>query len=146
MLRCLLARWREGEPPDRATLGRRGERAAARRLCRAGYRVLGRNIRIAGGEADIVCLAPDRSTIVIVEVKTRLRRGRGGLSDIVPAEAAVNADKRRRLAAIARGLARANGWSDRPVRIDVVAIDWPWTDGEGLGKPNLKHIVGVIGP
>lgn len=145
MLRRLLARWRDDEPPDRAALGRRGERAAARRLRRAGYRVLGRNVRIAGGEADIVCLAPDRSTIVVVEVKTRLRRGRGGLSDTVPAEAAVNADKRRRLGAIARGLARANGWSDRPARIDVVAIDWPWTDGEGLGRPRLRHYEGVTG-
>ncbi len=143
MLRRLLARWRDVKPPGRAALGRLGERAAARRLRRAGYRVLGRNVRVAGGEADIVCLAPDRTTVVIVEVKTRLRRGRGGLSDTVPAEAAVNADKRRRLGAIARGLARANGGSDRPVRVDVVAIDWPWNEGEGLGAPRMKHYVGV---
>ena len=49
------------------TVGRKGERLAARRLRRAGYRILERNLRIGRDEADIVALDPDRTTIVIVD-------------------------------------------------------------------------------
>ena len=48
------------------SLGRRGERAAARLLRSQGYRVLARNARVPMGEADLVCLAPDGKTVVVV--------------------------------------------------------------------------------
>jgi putative endonuclease len=126
---------------DTLALGRRGERLAARMLRRQGYQILGRNVRLSIGEADIVCVAPDRETVVVVEVKTR-RRGesispRG--NQMAP-EASVHARKRRKLAAVARMLARANGWNDRPVRIDVVAIEWP-----EQGRPTVRHHVGTEG-
>jgi putative endonuclease len=126
----------------RENLGRRGERLAARMLRRRGYTILGRNVRVRVGEADIVCLAPDRSTVVVVEVKTRMRgdtvSARGNL---MAPEASVHARKRRKLAAVARSLILANRWNDRPVRIDVVAIEWP-DDG---GKPVVRHHLGAVG-
>lgn len=117
-------------------LGGAGERAAAGLLKRAGYRVLGRNVRLRVGEADLVCLAPDGRTIVVVEVKTR-RPGAGASG--IPPEASVHHRKRRKLLAVTRSLVRAKGWRDRPVRIDVVAVDWP-----AEGEPVLRHYVGAV--
>jgi putative endonuclease len=134
MLTRLLARWRRA--PEGKSLGRAGERAAAKLLRRKGYRVLGRNVRVRIGEADLVCEAPDRRTIVLVEVKTRLRgTGRSVLGEVVAPEMSVHEKKRRKLRAILAMLARANGWGGRPQRIDVVAVEWP----SAGGKPALRH-------
>ena len=128
-------------PDTDKALGRAGERASARFLRREGYRILDRNVRVAVGEADLVCLAPDRNTIVIVEVKTRRRgTGRSILGETVPPEASVHQTKRRKLAAVARALARANGWAQRPIRIDVIGVEWP-DDG---AKPTLRHHIDAV--
>lgn len=133
-----LARPRSARDP----LGPAGERAAARMLKRSGYRVLARNVRVRGGEADLVCLAPNRQTIVLVEVKTR-RRGASGsaISNRMPPEASVHARKRANLARIARTLVRLNGWQGRPLRIDIVAVEWPAERG---ARPVLRHHVGAV--
>ncbi len=121
-----------------AELGRQGERAAARFLRKAGYRILARNIEAGGGEADLVCLAPDQRTIVIVEVKTRLVREAGAhaAAPIAP-EVSVHAHKREKLRNVATSLMRLNGWQDRPIRIDVVAVEWLVPGG-----PRVRHRVG----
>ena len=116
-----------GRPP--ANLGQAGERCAARWLRRRGYRVLGRNVRVGVGEADIVCLAPDRRTIVIVEVKTRRVKEPRGFAP----EVAVNAAKRRKLEQVAQALIRKKNWTDRPVRIEAVAVAWP-----DRGRPRVR--------
>jgi putative endonuclease len=123
-------------------LGRSGERCAARMLRRAGYRILGRNVRMRNGEADIVCLAPDRGTLVIVEVKCR-RRGlnRSQLGETVAPEASVHQHKQHKLRSIARTMVKANRWEDRPLRIDVVAVEWP-VNGKA---PTLRHHIGAVG-
>ena len=51
----------------RQRLGRRAETLVAGRLERAGWRIVGRNVRLPSGELDIVAL--DRGTLVFVEVK-----------------------------------------------------------------------------
>lgn len=81
--------------------------------------MLGRNVEAGVGEADLVCLAPDRRTIVIVEVKTR--RGGAGFAP----ETAIGAAKRRKLEQVARALIKRKRWQDRPVRIEAVAVEWP---------------------
>lgn len=110
-------------PRDTRALGAAGERLAAEHVRRAGYRVLDRNVSIASGEADLVCLDPDRRTLVIVEVKTRRAHGTTGRPEHDP-EVNVDARKRRVLLRVARAIARRRGWKHRPVRIDVVAIVW----------------------
>jgi putative endonuclease len=139
-----LRRWffPRGNEPATRRLGRAGERLAARTLRKAGYRILGRNLRVPMGEADLLCLAPDRRTIVLVEVKTRILAEPSGNPDYVapPPEASVHADKRAKLRLILRHLARANRWHDRPCRIDVVAIDWP-ADGS---RPEVRHHVNAV--
>lgn len=117
--------------PPSARRGSRGEKLARKHLRRSRYRILGRNVRTPAGEADIVALAPDKKTIVIVEVKTRaLSRGRLPASG----ERAITADKKRRLIRVTRLIALQRNWADRPLRIDVIAIDEPAT-----GRPVIRH-------
>jgi len=110
-----------------ATLGVRGERHAARWLRKRGYRLLERNRKAGGEEADLVMLAPDGATLVIVEVKTRRR-------DQPPPEANITPAKQRHLSRVASRLSRSPRYRDRPVRIDVITIVWP----EG-GAPDVTH-------
>lgn len=128
MLSALRHRLFAREPKN---LGRAGEACAARWLRRRGYRVLGRNVHVGVGEADIVCLAPDRRTIVIVEVKTR--RARGDEAGFAP-EVAVGAAKRRKLEQVAQALIKKKNWTDRPVRIEAVAVEWP-----SRGRPHVQR-------
>ncbi len=94
--------------------GRAGEDRAAAFLEQAGYRIVRRNLRLPGGEIDLVCR--DRDTIVFVEVKLRTNRRFGG------ALSGVTAAKRetlRRLAADFVQIVAPNAH----FRFDVVAVD-----------------------
>ena len=126
-LRRLFPRWSDAS-------GRRGERVAARHLKRAGYRILGRNVRLRQGEIDLLAEAPDRRTIVIVEVKS-------GASDAVAPEHHVNAAKQRKLTALAAELARRRRFSARPMRFDVVAVVLPPHDRK---REVVRHHVGAF--
>jgi len=141
-LGVLLDRVRGERREGSARIGDRGERVAARMLRRKGYAILGRNVRVPMGEADLVCLDPDRRTVVLIEVKARVRRaGAIGGSRVAP-EANVHEHKRRKLLRIARFLRRANRWEGRPFRIDVVAVEWP---GSVRGRPILRHHRSAVG-
>ncbi len=101
-------------PSTNGTKGRDGEDRAAAFLEKAGYRVVRRNLRLPGGEIDLVCR--DRDVIVFVEVKLRTN-GRFG-----SALGAVNGAKRdtlRRLAADFVQIVAPNAH----FRFDVVAVD-----------------------
>jgi putative endonuclease len=93
--------------------GRLAELAAAWLLRLRGYRVVGRNLRVAGRELDVV--ARRRGLLVICEVKARRRADR---SD--PWEA-VDARKQERLRFAAALLADADP-SIEQVRFDVIAV------------------------
>ena len=54
---------------NRAGRGRAGEDAAVALLEARGYRIVGRNVRLPGGEIDVI--ARDGDTVVFVEVKAR---------------------------------------------------------------------------
>lgn len=121
-----------------AQVGRRGERVASRVMRRRGYRVLCRNQRLPFGEIDLVCLAPDAREIVFVEVKA-LRYRSGGERRYRP-EDHVDARKRRRLRGLARAWLGRRGWSGRPWRIDVVAVEFE----AGRRRPVVRHHVGAV--
>lgn len=120
-------------------IGRRGERAAARFLRRAGYRVLGRNTRSRLGEADLVCLDPDGRTIVIVEVRSRLMPAAPDRRDLPP-EASVRTAKIEQVRRVAAIIRASNGWLDRPCRIDLVAVEWVG----GSRRPIVRHHVNAM--
>jgi putative endonuclease len=103
----------------RQRLGRRAEELVADRLGRAGWRLVGRNVRLPSGELDIVAL--DGSTLVFVEVKA----GRTGASvgPEVPAHA-VGRRKQLKLRRLAREwIAERRGPSGvAGYRFDVVGV------------------------
>ena len=100
--------------PHTHTKGRQGEDAAAAFLVRSGYRIVGRNVRLPGGEIDIIAL--DGNTLVFLEVKRRDGTSFGS------ALAAVDCRKRRRLRALAADYAQIVAPRAR-IRFDVVSID-----------------------
>ncbi|MDQ2663908.1 MAG: YraN family protein [Candidatus Eremiobacteraeota bacterium] len=53
--------------PHNGALGRAGEARAAEELEARGYRVVARNVRLPGGEIDLICV--DGTELVFVEVK-----------------------------------------------------------------------------
>src|SRR5437764_1279455 len=99
---------------SRALLGAAGEAAAAAELSRRGYRILARNFRCRGGEADIV--AEEGEVLVFVEVKTR-----SGLHHGLPREA-VGWTKQQRLGVAAERYCYDNSLEERPIRFDVVEV------------------------
>ena len=106
--------------------GRRGERIAARWLRRRGFRILDRNVRRGRYEIDILAMAPEGRTLVVVEVKS----GRAGFERLA---GKVDRTKRRRIAAVAADVMA--GRTDVPIRFDVVLVQF-----EGDGRWRLRHL------
>jgi putative endonuclease len=114
-----------GDP--RRTLGRVAEEAAARHLERAGLAVVARNVRLCGGEIDLVCR--DAGVLVFVEVKCR--RARWGDAP----GAAVTWQKQRRLTRLAQRYIRWRRLEGQRCRFDVVAV----TLGDD-GRVAVRHL------
>jgi putative endonuclease len=95
-------------------LGSQAERAAEQELRRQGYRVVARNVRIAGGEIDLVAL--NGGTVCFVEVRSR------GDGDLGSALESVGSAKRRQLTKLARAFLHQRGLESAPARFDVVAV------------------------
>ncbi len=98
----------------RAARGRAGEDAAAVLLEEHGYRIVGRNVRLPGGEIDIV--ARDGDVVVFVEVKARASASFGR------AVRAVDHRKRATLRALAADWLQVAAPRAR-ARFDVVTFD-----------------------
>jgi putative endonuclease len=110
--------------------GRPGEDHACRHLVASGFEILKRNFRCRSGEVDVV--AREGETTVFVEVKERTGASHGTGVE------AVTFGKRRRLIRAARLYAAAHGLDERPLRFDVISIDW---SAEG---PRLRHDRGAF--
>ncbi len=98
------------------SLGRQGEDLAVRALKKKDYRILAIRERSRLGEIDIV--ARDGKVLVFVEVKTR-RGHRFG----TPLEA-VDHRKQKKLTRLALAYAVRRGWSESPIRFDVVGVEF----------------------
>ena len=101
-------------PKSNGVKGKAGEERAAEFLESAGYRVVRRNVRLPGGEIDLVCR--DGNVIVFVEVKARWSHRYG------TALSAVDARKRATLRRLAADYVQIVAPS-ASVRFDVVAVD-----------------------
>lgn len=105
------------------------EDLAERALRKLGWRLLDRNLRLAGGELDLV-FADGRFT-VFVEVRARSSQRYGSaLASIGPVKA-----RRWRRAALAY-----LGSDQRACRFDVVVVEG------SPGQPRLRHLRAVILP
>jgi putative endonuclease len=118
----------------RRRVGRIGERLAAERLERSGYRVLERNYRTREGEIDIV--ARRGHTLVFCEVKTIVARETGN----GPAFAleAVRSAKQAKIRRLARAWMseRVGAAGFRSVRFDAIGVTLS-PHGRVLG---LEHV------
>ncbi len=138
-LAARIATWfGRGRASRRDPLGPRGERLAMKHLRAKGYRRLGANVRTGAGEIDLIALAPDRRTIVFVEVKAK-RVSDSSEHRAPPPEASVHAKKRAKLRLLAGQIAREKGWADRPLRIDVVAVE-----AAEHGAPSIRHYENAV--
>jgi len=126
-----------GRTGGRDPLGPRGERIAMKHLRAKGHRKVGANVRLPAGEIDLLTIAPDGRTVVVVEVKAK--RIAGDERGAPPPEASVHERKRAKLRLLAQQAARARGWTDRPLRIDVVAVDVP-----ERGRPAVRHYENAV--
>jgi len=95
--------------------GTRGEEEAYFYLRRNGYVIVARNYRTPRSRSELDLVGWEGETLCFIEVKTRTSR------QFLPAEAAVDFDKRRDLSYVAREfLRKAPG---RPVfRFDVISV------------------------
>lgn len=108
------------ESPQRHRTGRRGEEEAYFHLRKRGYVMVARNFRSPLRRGEIDLIAWQKDVLCFIEVKTRTTR------DVKPAEAAVDRDKQRSLAAVAKEYLR-HAPEDSQWRFDVVSVYYDQT-------------------
>jgi putative endonuclease len=131
---------KDGIPPHLRT-GRRGEEAAYFYLRRRGYTIIARNYRSPNHRGELDLVGWDGDILCFIEVKTRTTRA------VIPAEAAVDAEKRRELRLVAheflrhlpdsRQSAPGSERSSRDVvesRFDVLAVYYD----RGVSRPSFE--------
>lgn len=106
---------RKNSGPQHLTTGRRGEEAAYFYLRQNGYVMIARNYRSPRSRSELDLVGWDDATLVFVEVKTRSTR------NVIPAEAAVDAEKQRDLSRVAHDFLRKIK-GHPPVRFDIVSV------------------------
>ncbi len=111
--------------------GRRGEEAAYFHLRREGYTIVARNFRSRRRRGEIDLVGWDGDTLCFIEVKTRTTL------DVKPPEAAVDREKQRELAAMAREYVRRALPVRAASKLEVCAGESPaTTPGHGTGAPS----------
>lgn len=103
-----------GDP--RRDLGRAGEDIATRHLAQLGYEIVARNVRLPGGELDVV--AREGDCLVFVEVRARRGRSHG------TPEESITPAKQARLRLLAEAYLQALPVPPPNCRIDVVAVEF----------------------
>lgn len=107
--------------------GRSAEDLAEQMLRKKGYRILKRNLRIAGGELDLI--ADDQGTLVFIEVKARRGNQFGG------APYAITTRKKQQIIKLALCYLSQHGLTNKQCRFDVILV--VGTNGH---TPQLTHI------
>ncbi len=113
--------------PESHVFGQTAESLAARHLREKGYRIIGRNVRLPGGELDLI--ARDGNTLVFVEVKARRSDSHGG------ALAALTSSKQKRIMKLAAQYLAKHQISQQSCRFDVVLCHH-----QPDHSPELTHI------
>jgi putative endonuclease len=111
---------------DHLETGRLGESLAERYFRGKGWVIVGRNIRVRGGELDLVAL--DSDELVVVEVRTR------SIGKVLPAEETVGPRKLRTLVRSGRIYVEKCRWTG-PWRIDLLGINL-----DSDGSPRMVHL------
>lgn len=115
-------------------LGKWGEKMAAEYLQQKGYRIIERDWRSGNRDIDIIAQAPDLSTLVFVEVKTRKNEV------VMRAADAVNPTKARNIALSANNYIKMRH-VDGLLRFDIITIV-----GTNAQNMKLEHIINAFNP
>lgn len=115
-------------------LGKWGEEMAAEYLQQKGYRIIERDWRSEARDIDIIAQAPDLSTLVFVEVKTRKNEV------LMRAADAVNPTKARNIALSANNYVKMCR-VDALLRFDIITIV-----GTNAQNMKLEHIIDAFNP
>ena len=99
---------------DKDTLGRAGEKYAAKLIKEKGYKIIATNIKTVFSEVDIVAI--DKDTLVFVEVKTRSNKIFGH-----PLES-VGKARIERLKRAIKSYSKNNPTLPKRLRIDVISL------------------------
>jgi putative endonuclease len=106
---------------------RSAEELAEQWLQTKGYRILERNLRLGGGELDLI--AQHHDTLVFIEVKGRRTTHFGG------APYAIDDRKKRQIIKLASYYLSRHGLSNQLCRFDVILIT-----GTNQISPKLTHL------
>jgi putative endonuclease len=106
---------RKNSTPQHLLTGTKGEEAAYFYLREQGYVLIARNYRSPRSRSELDLVGWDGATLCFIEVKTRTTR------NIMPAEAAVDAEKQRDLSHVAREFLRKVK-KEAPFRFDIVSV------------------------
>ncbi len=110
---------RYGSVDPNASVGKRGEQAAARLLRRKGLVVVAESESDRAGEIDLIAIDQRTKKIIFVEVKTHSTSKPGHPADRVDAE------KQGRVTRAALRYLKRKKLLGTPVRFDVIAVWWP---------------------
>ena len=123
-------------------IGDDAERLVSERLVAAGWRILGRQVRVGRAELDIVAIDPVvPARLVVVEVRARASRDFG-----LPEET-VDIRKRLRLRRAAQALREQGVLPDGtpvpplPLRLDLVVVEPPVSKDDAV---RIRHHVAAI--
>lgn len=122
--------WRYGAIDPDASVGKRGEQAAARLLRRKGLVVVAEGETDKGGEIDLVAVDQKRRTVIFVEVKAHSTTKPGH-----PAER-VDDEKQGRVSRAALRYLKRKRLLGVRARFDVIAI-W-WSSGD-IEPDRIEH-------
>ena len=118
-IRARYVDWRYGAIDVAASVGKRGEQAAARLLRRKGLVVVAESEADKAGEIDLIAIDRRHKLIIFVEVKTHSTRLPGH-----PAER-VDEVKQGRVTRAALRYLKRKKLLGTPCRFDVIAVWWP---------------------
>ena len=111
----------------RQLFGQKAEGLATTLLQKKGYRIIGRNVRLPGGELDIVAQLGE--VVVFVEVKARRTEIHGG------ALHAVTGEKEHRLVKLAAQYRSQHDFGQQSCRFDVILCQ-----EQSNGTLDIDHI------
>ncbi|MFP6663106.1 MAG: YraN family protein [Deltaproteobacteria bacterium] len=117
-------------PDPRVPRGRAAEEAAARWLAERGYRLLERNVRLAGAEIDLIAVHDD--CFVFIEVRSRSNTRFGNPVD------SVDWRKQTRIARVADAWLQVGRRRLSRSRFDVVGVLWE------RGRPVFSLVVNAF--
>lgn len=95
--------------------GQLAENLVEHMLRKKGYRIVGKNVRLAGGELDLI--AKDQGTLVFIEVKARRGDQFGG------AAYAITTRKKRQIIKLALCYLSKHGGTNTQCRFDAILVE-----------------------